>query len=461
LIKKVVEEMCDSFQSLFGDVIYQYEIVPDCVLSENYDKILLVEKIYSFTFLLLFLGFFLLKRKFYGDEYFSQLKNDSIFVLLDDYYTIIYVKGDSCISEPFDELLNRHNYNVFDFFNLHKCCQIPCCNQFFTPIFRRIDRFFYPMRRFFWKHSKSFFFYVIVYGYIFFSPLEYLTSFLTAPCIDETKEVFSNPPLLIYGIIDLIISTCAIFVLTFMISFISSRRELQSFHQNDVKGKAYFFHYHIKKGMIFAWAGLLLKVMLMIISGHTFFDISLDAVSNLYWIGRSLFFLFMIRQSHSRKVIQRNCNCEYLKEESRFFQIQNFLYKNRVDVNKMMDFKKSKDVFMNYLSEKLDNHIFVKMLLFKRMMKVLEAQKFNNVIVKKNLDSRYHAFLATLFTFYFGVYVFLTILSTLTIIDTQNVSLKTSCFLHSASVGFTLMDFIEIICFPFLFYKTTRKVNLI
>ena len=69
-----------DFNSLFGDKIYQLEVIPDCQLSENYGKILLIEKIYSFVFLACFILFVLAKHR---KKYFTKLINDSIFVLLD------------------------------------------------------------------------------------------------------------------------------------------------------------------------------------------------------------------------------------------------------------------------------------------------------------------------------------------------------------------------------------------
>ena len=447
---------CD-FNSLFGDKIYQLEMIPGCPLSENYAKILLIEKIYSFVFLACFILFVLAKHR---KKYFTKLINDSIFVLLDDYYRIVYVKGDSLALEPFDEQCLLNHYSIFDFFHLFECCNMLFCN-IFSPIYSKIVMWLYPAKCCFWRNSKYILFYIVVFGYVVLTPLEYLTSFLTAPCLYETSNVFTNPFLFFYGIMDLIFSSLSIFVLTFMISFISSRRELQSLHHNDIKGKAFFMHYHVKKGMIFAFSALFVKILLILISGHTYFDESLDAESNIYWLGRSFFFLFLIRRSHSRKRIQINCNYDYLKEESKFFQIQNFLYKHRISANKFLDFTNMHETFVDSLKEKLEKDVSVKMKFFKKIINTIEAQKFKNVIVKKNMDSGYHTFLARLLGFYFVLMVFLSVLMTLTIITPEIKQLKNSCFLNSAIVGFPIIDLIELCCFPYFFYKTTRKENLI
>lgn len=447
---------CD-FNSLFGDKIYQLGVISDCQLSQNYAKILLIEKIYSFVFLACFILFILVKQR---KKYFTKLINDSIFVLLDDYYRIVYVKGDSIALEPFDEQCLLNHYSIFDLFHLFECCNMLFCN-IFSPIYSKIEKWLHPAKCYFWRNSKFILFYIIVFGYVVFSPLEYLASFLTAPCLYETSNVFTNPFLFLYGIIDLIFSSLSIFVLTFMISFISSRREIQSLHHNDVKGKAFFVHYHVKKGMIFAFSGLCVKILLILISGHTYFDESLDAKSNIYWLGRSFFFLFLIRRSHSRKRIQINCNFDYLKEESKFFQIQNFLYKHRISANKFLDFSNIPENFVDGLKEKLENDVSVKMKFFKKIIHTIEAQKFKNVLVKKNMDSGYHTFLARLLIFYFVLMVFLSVLTILTIIAPDVKQLKNSCFLNSAIVGFPITDLIELCCFPYFFYKTTRKENLI
>jgi len=442
-----------GFKELFSDLIYNLRKIEDCPVSENYEIIQFFEKIYSLVFISAFVFFVLFKKKVHGPDYFNQLKDSSIFVILDDYYRIVYIQHDS-----FDVILTKNNDNFYDFLDMLDCCKTRCCIRIMTPISHMLKRFLLPIQKFLWKNSKSICFYLVVFGYFFFSSVEYLTSFLTAPCLIDNANIFQNPLLLTYGFIDLIISSCTNFVFTFMISFISTRRELLSFHPNDIKGKAFFFHYHVKKGLIFALLGFLVKLLLMIISGHTFFDMSLDPASNVFWMARAIFFLFLIRWSHSRKRVQISCNCEYLKEESKFFQIQNFLYKHRWNFEKMMNFKTKKEVLMDNLKSKLKEDVSLKFGLFKEMVAVLENQKFKNVIIKKNVvDSGYPAFLATLLMCYFGYYIVVTVLSTLTLMNSR--SLTESCFLNSVMVCYNLTDFFEVICFPYLFYMTTRKDN--
>ena len=444
------------FWDLFGDLTYNIKNIDDddCLISTNYVYIEFAEKIYSLcVIVLLFLSIFIM-RKINGSNFFENLKETSIFVLLDDYHQIVYVRKESF--ESIRKICASKNGDFFNFFNLLEC--LPCCFFFLQPIYTKLEiLIFFPLRSFLWKKSKSICFYMIIFGYYFFSPIEYLTSFLASPCLNNNNNLLNNPPLLIYGIIDLITSTCSFFVLTFMISLISCRREFLSFHQHDIKGKAFFFHYHIKKGLIFAFLGFLVKLLLMIISGKTFFDMSLDAVSNVFWLGRGIFFLLMIRRSHSRKRVQINCNCDYLKEESKFFQIQNFLYKHRLNLPKILNCKDSRN-FKENLTEKLEEDVSVKFEMFKKMVNVLDDQKFKNVIIRKNVvDSGNHSILATLFIFYFGMYIILTTMSTLTLTDYRNLS--HSCILNSGMLGYNCLDFVEIICFPYLFYKTTRRDN--
>jgi len=113
---------------------------------------------------------------------------------------------------------------------------------------------------------------------------------------------------------------------------------------------------------------------------------------------------------------------------------------------------------MDNLKSKLKEDVSLKFGLFKEMVAVLENQKFKNVIIKKNVvDSGYPAFLATLLMCYFGYYIVVTVLSTLTLMNSR--SLTESCFLNSVMVCYNLTDFFEVICFPYLFYMTTRKDN--
>ena len=435
--------MC-GFRELFDDMIYiPSNSIPDCPVLSEIKEIVLGEKIYSFFFMVVFIAAILYKLKQKGREYFKKLENDSIFILLDDYYNLTYVQPQESIAyeQNLEEIYQKNDYDILYFPRIS------------TPIYKFFKKYLLPIEKCFWRNSKFLLYYLVVFGFVFISPIEYIFSFLISPCLDLALGLW------IYGFIDVITSSCSIFVIVFMISFISSRRELQSLHLNDIKAKASLFHYHIKKAMIFGMLILILKVLLISISNHTFFDISLDPVSNFFWLGRAILFLFLIRRSHSRKRIQINCNCEMLKEHSKFYQIQNFLFKNRINLDKVMSFETKKEEFLKELENNLKQFVEEKWGRFIMAIDILDGQKFKNVIIQKNLDSNYHPILALIFYFYFLSEIILTLLSIMTF--SNNEEINNSCFINSSPIiGYICLDFIEIIVFPYLFYKTTRKNNL-
>ena len=442
-------------EDLFGDLIYTLDIIPNCVVSENLERIIIAEKIYSLCFLILFLVMTIYK----GSNYFVNMRDNSIFVLLDDYYYFAYnYDSDILVDDPtrIEEIIQQNNINILEFIHLFDCCKLSCFAFISKPIFDFFEKILFPMKKWFWRNSKTILYHPIVFGFIFYTPIEYLFSFMTAPCLESASK---HVALYLYAVLDMLMSSFVIFIITFMISFISSRRELQSLHANDIKAKAYLFHYHIKKGMIFGFLDFFLKGMLIIISRHAFFDISLDPISNVFWLARALFFLLLIRRSHSRKRIQINCNCDMLKEESKFSQIQNFLFKSRCNLASVMSFNKNKNEFLIEFQRNLNTFIHEKWMIFKNISTVLDGQKFKNIIIKKNRDSSYHVILAMLFIFYFAFSVVITVLSILTLTDNERI--KKSCFLMSVPIiGYICLDFMEILLFPYFFYKITKRNNL-
>ena len=56
----------------------------DCLKTTNYDYIEFAEKVYSFCVLVLLILTVVIIRKIYGPKFFENLKETSIFVLLDE-----------------------------------------------------------------------------------------------------------------------------------------------------------------------------------------------------------------------------------------------------------------------------------------------------------------------------------------------------------------------------------------
>lgn len=433
-------------------------------IRENLNNVILIQKTYSLGVLLLFFIFLIFKKKT-DPEYFSRLVKNSVFSLLKDYYKLKYKDSEfDTISISLKENGNEHSLqkeNIFDFFNISVCINLSCPEFLCAPFTRLKARCWTPLKIWFWKRSHFMLFHLVIFGFLFYSTIEYIFGFLISPCLESSFSI------LIYAIIDLLTTSFSFFTFGFMISFIASRRELQSLHPNDRKAKTLLFYYHVQKGFMFAFVVFLMKFALFGVSfssgnysGTTFFNISLNAVSNLYYLERGLLFFMIIRRSHSQKRVHLNCHCDLIKQEAKFHHIQNFMLKNRANVNEMLmqvQAKNGEELLENYRSI-LQVYVNTKVTIYRDMIKTIDEQKFKNVLVKKNFDSSYHRILAWVFYFYF----FLSIILTILIILTLSPAFKGNCSLNGLSVfGFILLDMTEIFCFPFLFMKTTRKTGLI
>lgn len=431
--------MC-SFIEILGDINYSVENLPDCLLINNLKFLLLFQKFYSIMILFSFLSFIIHKLITKGRTYFGNLSENSFFVLLDNYYLIIYEgNAESLLFKPENDEPNLFGLLYFCFF----------LDKVIKPLFGAISKLFFPLEKIFWKYSRHLLYHVVVFGFFIFTPLQYVFSFLLSQCLE------SDVALGMYCILDVVTSTAAFFVLIFMISFISARRELLSLHIKDIKGRAFLFHYHFKKAQIFSIFFFFIKMLLMAISERVFLNISLDSVSKVFYLGQGIFFLLMIRRSHSRKRIQINCNCAFLKEESKYFQIHNFMYKHRPNFTKLMVFEKDEAKFFNGFENNLKNFMKTKWSLFKRMIDLIDAQKFNKIMVKQNVDSNYHSSLAVIFLFYFAFLNVMEGINILTINDFETIT--NSCLAYSFPIfGYILTDIIEIFIFPYFFYKALQ-----
>ena len=455
-------EQCD-FLDIFGGYFFENNEstkFPNCQLLDAGSFLRIVKKIYSVVILIIFIILHYYYRRKYGPNYYENLLSNSIFSIF-----TVSASPPSSIFETSSSSLRMFQYKakvykttyIIDFFSCF-CLffNMKCIEIIYSPIKRLYDKFSNKCSEIFLNNIQYSAFYLVNFGMVFLIPLEHLLSVMISPCLARYTTY-------IYFILDAIMASCGIFICVFIFSFLSIRREIISIDPKDTLTRQAFLLYHLRKALLFAFALLVFKIVIMILTGTSYLEVGEDPETSIYWIGKNMFLLGLVKTS-SAKIIQIRNDCCFLKEESRFYLIESFLNKITLIpqsslVKHLKEGYKKKMNPIEWAKTKLKQENANNLEKFKEEIRINDEQIFKNILRTNGVYSFIPVWLLYYIFFDCICSILLSLLSIL--VFKFNVFQEDGCNLGSLIImGFVILDLLECSLFPYLIYLVTQKKNI-
>ena len=448
----------------FNVVDIDYPSLTDCNFKE-FEFDLALNRIVRFSAILLFIGVLLYHKYQYKTFFFKNWVDDSIFTLLDVYYHAKKSKLDHSISvsQEFSNCALHKNVYIFDFETY--CCL--CCHPYW------IHHVYYPLKKFlkekslkikmfFLKNSKTISYYSITFGFMLFKSIEDVLSLLLANnCLIKNQTLIT-----IFVLLDLFLTFWYTFNIYFLMSFLTIRREIQRIDQKNQLERAYILYFTLAKGFFFGLLVFLIKVVLIFNTGKFFYEIGRSPALALYSLGRQLIFLSLLGKCVGKNMAIKN-DCEVLKEESKIFLMQNFIYKKSIGITnvvKILENEYNEDP-KNFkydgerLSKKLEEVCNDKIEELEKIFQINDSQIFKNVLIKSSKTSKYPKRIAFLIFLDCFLYVIIDIMILASFKMSRDEDAKDlKCNYHIfINIVITIVAAMECFLMPYYIFYTVKR----
>lgn len=288
------------------------------------------------------------------------------------------------------------------------CCErlIPSCfrGKLWKYIYDDSDDFNLTIKnmsfftKFLFKYRKKLSFYLVIYGFMLFRPLEYILSiFLANECIEYNSYYRIG-----FVIVDTILSFCYTMSIYFLMAFLTVRKEMQEIPKDHHEQRAEILNFSFMKGFYFGVIIMIVKILLIANTGRFFSEIGRSTDWALYSLIRQMIFLSLLLRSvlFKKKAIKNNSY--YLRKESNLIQTRNYIQKNPIGlftINKIDKKNTNEQLFKQNLSDKLDKEIDLKIKTIEKIYEINELKgNFKVVLMKKDSSSypKYTSFMIVL-----------------------------------------------------------------
>lgn len=417
----------------------------------------------------------------------SRLVQDGISIPSSDYDRTELKKELEVLKKQTESYEIEKESNQIYLCDFNECCCSCWCDMWRVKVYEKMVRPCFQkiaksIQHGFKRNLKFFCFYFLILGPFIYNPLrEVFTLFFNHCAVTEINKYVLDFLYLLFLFVDLFCGSMTIMLYVFIISFLNTRMELLRIYFVDKTYRANLMYYHLNKGLYFAGLFCCFKLayktsMLFL---YACYDMMEGPYSVLWLFFKSVLLLSLIKFSNSMNNESIKENCKMLRAHARYFVLQNALLKQipKADyiyhIIKKEVKKKEKDGFSingednlfeslkkmdlvldieRFFAEKIKHKCRKVERNLRQELKIIESQKFRNVLRNKGYLRYLPCFFIVFFTFFNVIQIF----DSIVLLIKYEVSTEIVAE-NIVTVGVSIASFVECSVLPVLIFYCVRK----